>query len=84
MPYTPPDGYATLFHPDQQIVGFGDVQLAGQHYFFLPNLVVGLEIGTRLPTASTRFNEYSLLEFHQPLGTGTVVPTSKVILFSRG
>lgn len=84
VPYTPPDGYSTLFHPDQQIVGFGDVQLAGQHYFFLPNLVVGLEIGTRLPTSSTRFNEYSLLEFHQPLGTGTVVPTSKIILFSRG
>ena len=82
--YTPPDGYASLFHPDQQILGFGDVQLAGQHYFFLSDLVVGLEVGVRLPTASTKFNEYSLLEFHQPLGTGTVVPTSKVILFSRG
>lgn len=82
--YTPPDGYASLFHPDQQILGFGDVQLAGQHYFFSPNVVVGLEMGVRLPTASTKFNEYSLLEFHQPLGTGTAVPTSKVILFSRG
>ena len=83
-PYSPPAGYSTLFHPDQDILGFGDVQVAGQHYVFLPNLVVGLEAGIRVPTASNKFNEYSLLEFHQPLGTGTFVPTSKVILFSRG
>ena len=82
--YTPPSGYEALFHPDKTIVGFGDVQTSLQHYFFLPNLVVGVEGGLRLPTASTKFNEYSLLEFHQPLGTGTVVPFSRLIVFSRG
>ncbi len=82
--YTAPDGYTELFHPDQTTVGFGDVQFAGQHYWFLPTLVLGAEVGVNLPTASTKFNEYSLLEFHQPLGTGTVVPTGRFILFSRG
>ena len=82
--YTPPIGYESLFHSDTTLIGFGDVQASFQHYFFLPNLVVGVEGGVRLPTASTNFNEYSLLEFHQPLGTGTVVPITKVILFSRG
>lgn len=82
--YSQPAGYEALFHPDRTILGFGDTQVAGQHYFFLPNLVVGVEGGLRLPTASTKFNEYSLLEFHQPLGTGTVAPTAKVLLFTRG
>lgn len=82
--YTPPIGYESLFHSDKTIVGLGDVQASLQHYVFLPNIVVGIEGGLRLPTASTKFNEYSLLEFHQPLGTGTVVPITRVILFSRG
>ena len=82
--YYPPEGYEALFHPDKTLFGFGDVQAGYQYYFFLPNLVVGVEGGVRLPTASTKFNEYSLLEFHQPLGTGTFVPTTKLILFSRG
>ena len=82
--YTPPYEYDSLFHSDTTIVGFGDVQASLQHYIFLPSIVVGIEGGLRLPTASTKFNEYSLLEFHQPLGTGTVVPITKVVLFSRG
>ena len=82
--YSPPEGYEALFHPDKTILGFGDVQAGVQHYVFLPNLVVGVEGGVRLPTASTKFNEYSLLEYHQPLGTGTLVPTTRLILFSRG
>ena len=72
------------FIPDKTIVGFGDVQASLQHYFFLPSIVVGVEGGLRLPTASTKFNEYSLLEFHQPLGTGTVVPISKVDCLFEG
>ena len=82
--YSLPEGYEALFHPDRTILGFGDIQAGFQHYFFLPNLVVGMEVGIRLPTASIKFNEYSLLEFHQPLGTGTFVPTTRMVLFSRG
>ena len=52
--YTPPTGYEALFHPDKTVVGFGDIQASLQHYFFLPNLVVGVEGGLRLPTASTK------------------------------
>ena len=82
--YTPPNGYEALFHSDKTVAGFGDIQSTVQHYVFLPNIVLGLEGGFRFPTASTKFNEYSLLEFHQPLGTGTVVPITRLILFSRG
>ena len=82
--YTPPEGFEALFHPNKTLLGLGDVQANFQHYLFLPDIVVGIEGGLRLPTASTKFNEYSLLEFHQPLGTGTFVPTTKIILFSRG
>ena len=84
LSYEPPADYSTLFHPNERKLGFGDVQVAGQHYFFQPDWVVGLEVGARLPTASTKFNEYSLLEYHQPLGTGTMVPTARLIAFSRG
>ena len=82
--FTPPEGYESLFHPDRTVLGFGDVQASAQHYVFLSNVVVGVEGGLRLPTASTKFNEYSLLEFHQPLGTGTFVPITRLSVFSRG
>ena len=82
--YTPPNEYASILHPSGRMIGFGDIQLSAQHYFFLSSVVVGMEGGVRLPTASTNFNEYSLLEYHQPLGTGTFVPTTRLILFSRG
>ena len=84
QPYTPPLGYENLFHPQGTLIGLGDVQFGAQHFVFLPNLVVGMELGARLPTGSRRFDEYSLLEYHQPLTSGTVIPTGRMIFFSRG
>lgn len=82
--FIPPQGYDGLFHPEGTITGLGDAQVSGQHYWFLSNLVIGTEAGLRLPTGSRKFDEYSLLEYHQPLTSGTVIPTGRVIVFSRG
>ena len=82
--YTPPTDYPSLFHPEHTYVGLGDAQLAVQRFFFLPKVVIGTEIGTRLPTGSTKFSQYSLEDFHQPVTTGTVVPLFSLMLFTRG
>ena len=81
--YTPPEGMEGFFHQDRQILGFGDAEFAGQYFHFFANSVLGAELGVRIPTGQIDTGNYNFTEYRQGLGTGTFVPTAKIMIFSR-
>ena len=63
--------------------GFGDAEFAVQYFHFRPSIVIGTEVGVRLPTGRIETQNYNFAEYRQGLGTGTFVPTARILLFSR-
>ena len=45
--------------------------------------MIGTEVGVRLPTGRIETQNYNFAEYRQGLGTGTFVPTARILLFSR-
>lgn len=83
MEYIPPEGSEEFLQQNSSLFFIGDAEIAGQYFYFLPNLVIGAELGTKLPTSKIKFNEASFLENQQGLTTGIFIPISKLFLFSR-
>ena len=83
QPYTPPEGMEMFFHQDRMVMGFGDMSIAGQHFIFQENWVIGTELGVNIPTGLVNVDDYSFTEYRQSIGSGVFTPTAQVMLFSR-
>ena len=79
LAYTPPEEMETFFHQNRQVIGFGDAEFVGQYFHFFPSIVLGTEIGLKLPTGKVDTENYNFIEYRQTLGTGTFIPVAKII-----